>query len=215
MHAQTLIAQQGVGEPLEQGHKEGDFEQGRYRWTLDVEPWRDPSIVSDNPQPLDPNAAKMYALDLQVQWGDGTPRNRLRIADRCAWSRRPCREASGEQAARLLADRSAARDDAARCGPRARVRHPARRDRDRRARRNHRATQRTHARGRTLPASPHRRCASGAVRPQPGYGHAAAFRRRRHAHALRRRPAGLPRARRAVSARTHAGRTARMASGWK
>jgi general secretion pathway protein I len=79
MHAQTLIAQQGVGAPLEQGHKEGDFEQGRYRWTLDVEPWRDPSIVSDNPQPEDPNAAKMYALDLQMQWGDGTPRNRLRI----------------------------------------------------------------------------------------------------------------------------------------
>jgi general secretion pathway protein I len=79
MHAQTLIAQQGVGAPLEQGHKEGDFEQGRYRWTLDVEPWRDQSIVSDNPQPEDPNAAKMYALDLQMQWGDGTPRNRLRI----------------------------------------------------------------------------------------------------------------------------------------
>ena len=79
MHAQTLIAQQGVGAPLERGHKEGDFEQGRYRWTLDVEPWRDPSIVSDNPQPEDPNAAKMYALDLQMQWGDGTPRNRLRI----------------------------------------------------------------------------------------------------------------------------------------
>ena len=79
MHAQTLIAQQGVGEPIEQGHKEGDFEQGRYRWTLDVEPWRDPSIASDRAQPLDPNAAKMYALDLQVQWGDGTPRNRLRV----------------------------------------------------------------------------------------------------------------------------------------
>ncbi|MUV13765.1 type II secretion system protein XpsI [Noviluteimonas gilva] len=79
MHAQSLIAQQGVGAPLEQGHKEGDFEQGRYRWTLDIEPWRDPSLVSDNPQPQDPTASKMYAIDLQVQWGDGTPRNRLRI----------------------------------------------------------------------------------------------------------------------------------------
>ncbi|KGQ20847.1 general secretion pathway protein I [Lysobacter dokdonensis DS-58] len=79
MHAQTLIAQQGVGVPLEQGHKEGVFEQGKFRWTLDVEPWRDPSVVAESPQPVDPNAAKMFALDLQVQWGDGAPRNRLRI----------------------------------------------------------------------------------------------------------------------------------------
>ena len=79
LHAQTLLAQQGVGEALERGHKEGDFENGRYRWTLDIEPWRDPSLVSDNPQPQDPNAAKLYALDLQVQWGDATPRNRLHI----------------------------------------------------------------------------------------------------------------------------------------
>jgi len=55
------------------------FEQGRYRWTIDVEPWRDPSIVSENPQPQDPSAAKMYAIDLQMQWGDGSPRNRLHV----------------------------------------------------------------------------------------------------------------------------------------
>lgn len=79
MHAQTLLAQQGVGEPLEQGHKEGDFEQGRYRWTLDVEPWRDPSIVSENPQPQDPNAAKLFEINLKMQWGDGSPRNRLQV----------------------------------------------------------------------------------------------------------------------------------------
>ena len=79
MHAQTLLAQQGVGVPLERGHTEGVFEQGRYRWTLDVEPWQDPSLVRDNPQPRDPNAAQLFALDLHVQWGDATPRNRLRI----------------------------------------------------------------------------------------------------------------------------------------
>ena len=79
LHAQSLLAEQGVGEPLVQGHKEGEFEEGRYRWTLDIEPWRDPSLAADTPQPEDPNAAKLFALDLQVQWSDGAPRNRLRI----------------------------------------------------------------------------------------------------------------------------------------
>ena len=79
MHAQTLLAQQNVGVPLQRGHTEGDWEQARYRWTLDVAPWRDPSIVSENPQPVDPGAPQMLSLDLRVQWGDGAPRNRLRI----------------------------------------------------------------------------------------------------------------------------------------
>lgn len=79
LHAQTLLAQQNVGVPLEAGHKEGDFEDGRYRWTLDVTPWRDPAGADDPRQPVDPGAAKLLALDLHVQWGDGTPRNQLRV----------------------------------------------------------------------------------------------------------------------------------------
>jgi general secretion pathway protein I len=79
LHAQSLLAQQGVAVPLEQGRREGEFEGGRYRWTLDVEPWRDPTLAEENPQPVDPGAPRMYALDLQVAWGDGSPRNRLRV----------------------------------------------------------------------------------------------------------------------------------------
>ena len=79
LHAESLIAQAGVGAPLAPGHTEGDFENGRYRWTLDVEPWRDPTEVDTGQQPLDPGAPRMYALDLQVQWGDGAPRNRLAL----------------------------------------------------------------------------------------------------------------------------------------
>ena len=79
LHAQSMLAQEGVGKPLERGHTEGDFESGKYRWTLDVEPWVDPSKAEQAPQPVDPGAAKLYSLDLQVRWGDETPRNRLRI----------------------------------------------------------------------------------------------------------------------------------------
>ena len=78
MHAQTLLAQQGVGASLEAGHTEGDFEAGRYRWTLDIAPWRDPEEV-ESPQPKDPGAPQLMSLDLQVAWGDGSPRNRLRV----------------------------------------------------------------------------------------------------------------------------------------
>jgi len=79
LHAESLIAQAGVGAPLAPGHTEGDFENGRYRWTLDVEPWRDPTAVETSPQPVDPGAPQMYSLDLQVQWGDGRPRDRLHL----------------------------------------------------------------------------------------------------------------------------------------
>jgi general secretion pathway protein I len=78
MHAQSLIADRGIGEPVEPGHSEGDFEEGRYRWTLDIAPWRDPTLP-ENPQPLDPGAPRLYAMDLNVTWGDGSPRNRLRV----------------------------------------------------------------------------------------------------------------------------------------
>jgi len=79
MHAQSLLAQLGVGEQLRPGHTEGDFEEGRYRWTLDVAPWQDPSEAQAAPQPVDPAAPRLLSLDLQVQWGDGTPRDRLHL----------------------------------------------------------------------------------------------------------------------------------------
>ncbi|UHQ19962.1 prepilin-type N-terminal cleavage/methylation domain-containing protein [Lysobacter sp. KIS68-7] len=79
MHAQSLLAQLGVGEPLRPGHTEGDFEEGRYRWALDVAPWRDPSESDAAQQLIDPAAPRLLSLDLQVKWGDGTPRDSLHL----------------------------------------------------------------------------------------------------------------------------------------
>ena len=42
LHAQSLLDTVGVGEALQPGHRDGRFEDGRYRWTLDVAPYRDP-----------------------------------------------------------------------------------------------------------------------------------------------------------------------------
>jgi general secretion pathway protein I len=36
LHAQSLLDQVGVGEVLQPGHLEGELEDGRYRWALDV-----------------------------------------------------------------------------------------------------------------------------------------------------------------------------------
>lgn len=79
LHAQSLLDQAGVGEALQPGHSEGGFEDGRYRWTLDVTPWRDPALRDAAPQPEDPGAPKLLQLVLDVRWGDGGPRNRLQL----------------------------------------------------------------------------------------------------------------------------------------
>ena len=79
LHAQSLLDQVGVGQALQPGHREGGFEDGRYRWALDVAPWRDPSLRDAAPQPEDPGAPKLMQLLLDVRWGDGGPRNRLQV----------------------------------------------------------------------------------------------------------------------------------------
>jgi general secretion pathway protein I len=75
LHAQSLVAQVGVGEPLVPGRRGGELEAGRYRWLLEVEPWFDPQLPA---APLaDPFGAQMMALRLTVEWGEGGPRERL------------------------------------------------------------------------------------------------------------------------------------------
>ena len=79
LHAESLLSQTGVGQVLEPGRTEGNFENGRYRWTMDVQPWVDPSLVDVPPQPEDPGAPRLMSLELEVQWGSGTARERLHL----------------------------------------------------------------------------------------------------------------------------------------
>lgn len=76
MHAQSLLAEVGVGEVLAPGVREGTFEDGRYRWRLQVAPWQDPEAA---PGPLtDLSAPRMQELELSMHWGDG-PGERLQL----------------------------------------------------------------------------------------------------------------------------------------
>jgi general secretion pathway protein I len=78
LHAQSLLDAAGVGEALQPGRRDGEFEEGRYRWTLAVEPWVDPALQAAT-QPVDPGAPRLLRLELDVRWGEGGPRERLQL----------------------------------------------------------------------------------------------------------------------------------------
>jgi general secretion pathway protein I len=77
LHAQSLLAQLGVGEPLGTGRDNGDFEDGRYQWELEVRPWKDASQPPNSP--LDPAAPRMLEIQLDVTWGQAGPREHLQL----------------------------------------------------------------------------------------------------------------------------------------
>ena len=77
LHAQSLLAEIGVGEPLRPGRDEGEFEDGRYRWQLEVTPYVDPLRPADALQ--DPFGAHLLQLRLELAWGEGGPAQRLAL----------------------------------------------------------------------------------------------------------------------------------------
>ncbi|GAB3729700.1 prepilin-type N-terminal cleavage/methylation domain-containing protein [Luteimonas pelagia] len=71
LHAQSLLDQAGVGEALAPGTREGELEDGRYRWRMEVAEWADPDLPPAAARPLDPVAPRLLELHLQVAWGEG------------------------------------------------------------------------------------------------------------------------------------------------
>lgn len=77
LHARSLLDVVGVGEALAPGRREGGFDEGRYRWVLEIDPWLDPAQMPG--RPADPYAPQLMHLRLQVHWGEGGPRERLQL----------------------------------------------------------------------------------------------------------------------------------------
>lgn len=77
LHAQSLLDEVGVGEVLQPGQRDGEFEDGRYRWTLQVQPYRDPGapavVATALAQP------RLLQMVLTVQWGDDPRSERLQL----------------------------------------------------------------------------------------------------------------------------------------
>ena len=75
LYAQSLMSQVGVVEPLKPGTRNGNFEDGRYRWSLDVRRWNDPGRPANALR--DPAAPSLLEVRLGIEWGDGGPGQRL------------------------------------------------------------------------------------------------------------------------------------------
>ncbi|MDY0955952.1 prepilin-type N-terminal cleavage/methylation domain-containing protein [Stenotrophomonas rhizophila] len=77
LHAQSLLAVTGVVEPLQEGERSGEWEDGRYRWQLQVAPYQEPRTDA---LPVADTVAgpRLAQLTLQVSWGDTD-------ADRMQW----------------------------------------------------------------------------------------------------------------------------------
>lgn len=76
LHAQSLLALTDGGEPLRPGHSEGEFEDGRYRWDMQVAPYVDPLRRQ---AAIDPVAPQLLELVLTLRWGEGGSRQRLQL----------------------------------------------------------------------------------------------------------------------------------------
>jgi prepilin-type N-terminal cleavage/methylation domain-containing protein len=76
LHAQSLLAEAGVDAPLQVGSQQGDWEQGRYHWELQVQPWVEPR-AGNVVQATSPGTPWLAELQLQVRWGD-SEREQLR-----------------------------------------------------------------------------------------------------------------------------------------
>lgn len=76
LHAQSLLDTVGITEPLQPGRRDGDFEDGRYRWTLSIAPWQDPALAN---LPQSPADQRLLELDMAVQWGASGPGEQLQV----------------------------------------------------------------------------------------------------------------------------------------
>lgn len=78
LHAQSLLDRHAA--MLQQpGQWSGQLENGRYRWHLQATPWRDPAPAAA-PARVDPGAARLLHVQLDIDWGDGGPQQHLRVA---------------------------------------------------------------------------------------------------------------------------------------
>lgn len=70
LYAQSLLASTGVEAPLQEGSTQGEWEQGKYRWRLQVEPYAEPRTTTA-PVTTDVGGPTLAQITLQVRWGEG------------------------------------------------------------------------------------------------------------------------------------------------
>lgn len=83
LHAQSLLDQIGVLEPIVPGRREGTFDHDRYRYQLEISEAEDPvPIAKDSREPAVAPAVggpRLYRIALALTWGAGQPAQQLRF----------------------------------------------------------------------------------------------------------------------------------------
>ncbi len=70
LHAQSLLALSGVDAPLQEGRQQGQWEDGRYRWELQVVPFVEPRSSVPASAASATTGPQLAELSLQVRWGE-------------------------------------------------------------------------------------------------------------------------------------------------
>ena len=78
LHAQSLLDELDMDAPLRPQQRDGDFEDGTYRWRLSVQPWRE-APADAGIEPLPAQGPRLMEVELDVEWGDGRPGQRLSV----------------------------------------------------------------------------------------------------------------------------------------
>ena len=88
LHAQSLLAELGVLEPIAPGSRGGDLDDGRYRWQLRIEQVEDPAPVALAGAEVDAvdslglqlaSAPVLYRVQLDMAWGEDAYARSLRF----------------------------------------------------------------------------------------------------------------------------------------
>jgi general secretion pathway protein I len=83
LYAQSLLDALGTLDKVEPGRRDGEFGDGRYRWTMEIREIQDPAPVATlaAATPTVPlvGGPQVLRVGLHVEWGDGGPRRRLEL----------------------------------------------------------------------------------------------------------------------------------------
>ena len=84
LYAQSLLEQLGKLEPIVPGRSDGEFDNGRYQYQLDIQKTDDPAAApvageAEQPEPANAPGPVLYRISLAVSWGAAGPAQQLRF----------------------------------------------------------------------------------------------------------------------------------------